>query len=440
MESLWDETLSELRSSLPVQEFTAWIACLRNAPASGDTLTVEAPSVFHRNWVQRHFLETIRSTATSVAGHPVAVSLSVGSGIAIREAVAVPAATVPPVPAIRRPLVPGHRAFSFENFVVGDCNELAHAGARAVADRPGEVYNPLFIHGGVGLGKTHLVHAIANAVRQRFRSYRVLSIGAELFVNEMVSSVRRQQMETFHQRFRKIDTLVVDDVQFIAGKERTQEEFLHTFNLLCAAGKQIVLSSDKPPREIVNLEIGLRNRFEGGLTVEVTRPDRDTRRRILAAKAAQQELELSDAVLDYLSERVRAASVRELEGALTRLKAMASLVGRTIDVALAEETVGRLYPVARERVPVERVETLVTEALDLAAPALLSSQRNARLVFARQVSMYLMRKHIGLSLAAIGERYGRDHTTVLHAVRAIEARKAGDPEVRRLVSTLEERL
>jgi chromosomal replication initiator protein len=341
---------------------------------------------------------------------------------------------------IRKSATPGHLSFSFDTFVVGQCNELAYAGARAVAESPGSIYNPLFIHGGVGLGKTHLLHAIANAVRQRFRSYRVLSIGAELFINEMVSSVRRQQMETFHQRFRKIDTLVVDDVQFIAGKERTQEEFLHTFNLLCAAGKQIVLSSDKAPREIANLEGGLRNRFEGGLTVEVTRPDRETRRRILAAKAMQQGLELPGEVLDYLTERVRAVSVRELEGALTRLKAMASLIGRTIDLALAEETVGRLYPVTRERVPVERVESLVTEALDVERPALLSGQRNARLVFARQVSMYLMRKQIGLSFAAIGERYGRDHTTVLHAVRAIEARRACDPEVRRLVTTLEEKL
>jgi chromosomal replication initiator protein len=436
MESLWEQTLAELRSSLPVQEFTAWIECLRHAQVPGDALTVEAPNAFHRNWVQQHFLETIRSTATHVAGHPISVSLSVGSGIALRT----PLSSSPPVPVIRKSAVPGHQAFSFETFVVGHCNELAHAGARAVADHPGSIYNPLFIHGGVGLGKTHLVHAIANAVRQRFRSYRVLSIGAELFINEMVSSVRRHQMESFHQRFRKIDTLVVDDVQFIAGKERTQEEFLHTFNLLCAAGKQIVLSSDKPPREIANLEIGLRNRFEGGLTVEVTRPDRETRRRILEMKAAQQNLPLSDAVLDFLTDRVRAASVRELEGALTRLKAMASLIGRTIDMTLAEETVGRLYPATRERVPLERVEALVTEALDIASAALLSTQRNARLVFARQVSMYLMRKQVGLSLASIGERYGRDHTTVLHAVRAIEARRACDPEVRRLVTTLEERL
>ena len=194
MESLWEQTLAELRSSLPVQEFTAWIECLRNAPVPGDALTVEAPNSFHRNWVQQHFLETIRSTATHVAGHPISVSLSVGSGIALRSSVT----STAPVPVIRKSAVPGHQAFSFETFVVGHCNELAHAGARAVADHPGSIYNPLFIHGGVGLGKTHLVHAIANAVRQRFRSYRVLSIGAELFINEMVSSVRRHQMESFH--------------------------------------------------------------------------------------------------------------------------------------------------------------------------------------------------------------------------------------------------
>ncbi len=437
-ETLWEQTLAELRSSLPVQDFTAWIACLTST-ARGDALTVEAPSVFHCNWVQRHFLDRIRSTAMHVAGHPVAVSLSVGSGIAVRHPI--PASpSDPPVPVIRRSAPPGQQAFSFETFVVGPCNELAHEGATAVADNPGRAYNPLFLHGGVGLGKTHLVHATANAIRKRFRGYRVLSIGAELFINEMVSAVRRQQMETFHHRFRKIDTLVVDDVQFIAGKERTQEEFLHTFNLLCAAGKQIVLSSDKPPREIVNLEAGLRSRFEGGLTVEMTRPDRDTRRRILAAKAFQQGLEIPEEVLDYLTDRVRAASVRELEGALTRLKAKSSLVGRRIDLALADETIGSLYPVSRERVSAERVETAVSEALDVPEAALLSAQRNARLVFARQVAMYLMRKQIGLALAAIGERYGRDHTTVLHAVRAIEARRACDPEVRRLVANLEERL
>jgi len=435
MESLWSQTLAELRSALPLQEFTAWIACLRSSEGVDDGLTVEAPSIFHRNWVQQHFLDKIRSTATQLAGHPVSVSLSVGAGIPVRESAGVSSS-----PVIHKSVAPGQQAFTFDSFVVGPCNELAHAGARAVAEHPGAAYNPLFVYGGVGLGKTHLVHAIANAVRQRFRSYRVLSISAELFVNEMVSSVRRQQMEQFHRRFRKIDTLVVDDVQFIAGKERTQEEFLHTFNLLCAAGKQIVLSSDKPPREIPDLEIGLRNRFEGGLMVEVMPPDRETRRRILALKAAQQGIVLTEGMLDYLADRIRAASVRELEGALTRLKAMATLVGRNIDLALAQETVGRLYPVTRERITVERVESLVSEALGVPAAALISQQRSARVVFARQVSMYLMRKQIGLALACIGERYGRDHTTVLHAVRAIDARRAGDPEVRRLVTTLEERL
>ncbi len=437
-ETLWEQTLAELRSSLPVQDFTAWIACLTST-ARGDALTVEAPSVFHRNWVQQHFLDRIRSTAMHVAGHPVAVSLSVGSGIAVQPPASSPVPSSP-VPVIRKTATPGQQAYSFASFVVGPCNEDAYEGATAVAANPGGAYNPLFLYGGVGLGKTHLVHATANAIRKRFRGYRVLSIGAELFINEMVSAVRRQQMETFHHRFRKIDTLVVDDVQFIAGKERTQEEFLHTFNLLCAAGKQIVLSSDKPPREIANLEAGLRSRFEGGLTVEMTRPDRDTRRRILEAKAQHQGIEIPEEVLEYLTDRIRAASVRELEGALTRLKAKASLVGRRLDLTLAEETIGPLYPLSRERVPAERVESMVAEALDVPETALLSSQRNARLVFARQVSMYLMRKQIGLAFAAIGERYGRDHTTVLHAVRAIETRRSCDPGVRRLVNDLEERL
>ena len=247
MESLWDQTLAELRSSLSIQDFTAWIACLRTSAAPGDALTVEAPSVFHRNWVQQHFLDRIRSTATHVAGHPVAVSVSVGAGIAMPDPVGA---------AITRAGHPKERDSRASEFQLRDLRRRATATSWRMPVRgPSRRIRaaPTIRSSSTaasGLGKTHLVHAIANAVRQRFRSYRVLSIGAELFINEMVSAVRRQQMETFHQRFRKIDTLVVDDVQFIAGKERTQEEFLHTFNLLCAAGKQIVLSSDKAPREI----------------------------------------------------------------------------------------------------------------------------------------------------------------------------------------------
>jgi chromosomal replication initiator protein len=334
----------------------------------------------------------------------------------------------------------GARAQTFDTFVVGPCNELAHAAAAAVAQAPGAQYNPLFLHGGVGLGKTHLINATANALRAQFRGARVLAIGAELFVNEMVSAVRRQQMETFHQRFRRIDTLLVDDVQFIAGKERTQEEFLHTFNLLCAAGKQIVVSSDQPPRAIPNLEQGLRSRFEGGMIAEVTEPDQEMRRRILARKAELAGTELQPEVVEYLADRVRAASVRALEGALTRLRAVASLTGRAINLALADEVVGPMYPETRVRVSPTRVETLVATYLGVDPSTLLSPRRDARVVFARQIAMYLMRKLLGLSLAAIGERYGRDHTTVLHAVRVVETRRGCDPEVRRLVSALEEKL
>ena len=434
MSTLWDQTMAQLQLALPRQEFAVWISCLRISADASDALTVEAPSAFHRNWVQRHFLDRIRTTVESVAGRPVPVVLSVGKAVV---------STAPAPAPIRAPTaapLPAAQALTFDAFVVGPCNELAHAAARAVASAPGTQYNPLFFHGGVGLGKTHLIHAIANAVRAGFRSYRVLAIGAELFVNEMVSAVRRQQMETFHQRFRRIDALLVDDVQFIAGKERTQEEFLHTFNRLCAGGRQIVVSSDKPPRDIPNLENGLRSRFEGGMIAEVTAPDYATRLRILECKAMLAGVPPLGPVAEYLAERIRAVSVRELEGALTRLRAVASLMGRSIDLALAEEVVGPMYPEARARVSAERVEALVGTYLGVEARQLLSPRRDVRLVFARQVAMYLMRKLIGQSLATIGERYGRDHTTVLHAVRVIETRRGCDPEVRRLVSALEEKL
>ena len=434
MSTLWDQTMAQLQLTLPSQEFAVWISCLRTSAGAGDALTVEAPSAFHRNWVQRHFLDRIRTTVESVAGRPVPVVLSVGNA-------PVSAAPIPaPIRAPTTAPLPAAQALTFDAFVIGPCNELAHAAARAVASAPGTQYNPLFIHGGVGLGKTHLIHAIANAVRARFRSYRVLAISSELFVNEMVSAVRRQQMETFHQRFRRIDALLVDDVQFIAGKERTQEEFLHTFNRLCAGGRQIVVSSDRPPRDIPNLENGLRSRFEGGMIAEVTAPDYATRLRILEHKAMLAGVPPLGPVGEYLAERIRAGSVRELEGALTRLRAVASLTGRAIDLALAEEVVGPIYPKTRTRVSAERVEALVGTHLGVEQRQFLSARRDVRVVFARQVAMYLMRKLMGLSLAAIGERYGRDHTTVLHAVRVIETRRGCDPEVRRLVSALEEKL
>ncbi len=444
MTTLWDQTLAELQLVVPSQEFAAWISCLRTA-ADGETLTVEAPSTFHRNWVQRHFLERIRSTVQTVAGRVIPVQLAVrGEPRATAAAAAAPDRASVPRPRPASAPIPPHRPAAegprFDTFVVGPSNELACAAAHAVAAAPGRQYNPLCIHGGVGLGKTHLIHAIAHELRTRFRSARVLAIGAELFVNEMVTALRRQQMDSFHHRFRRIDTLLVDDVQFIAGKERTQEEFLHTFNLLCAAGKQIVVSSDKPPREIPDLELGLRSRFEGGLIAEVTSPDRETRRRILAQKAAAAGMTVAPEVLDFLAEHIRAASVRELEGALTRLRAIASLTKRVVDLALAAEVVAPLCGGMRDRASAERIEHLIGAALGIEARALRSAGRETRLVFARQLAMYLLRNRLGLSLAAIGERYGRDHTTVLHAVRVVDARREGDPECRRLVLALEEKL
>jgi chromosomal replication initiator protein len=435
MHTLWSRTLEELKDELPSREFAVWIECLRLSEGD-DTLTVEAPSAFHRNWVQRHFLERIRSTVASVAGRPVPVVVAIGVPVAA-------APSPPPLPDLRPPdptQTTGAHALTFDSFVVGPCNALAHAAATAVGRAPGRQYNPLFIHGGVGLGKTHLLHATANVIRIAFPRARVLAIGAELFVNDMVSALRRQQMGAFHQRYRRADALIVDDVQFIAGKERTQEEFLHAFNLLCAAGKQIVVSSDKPPREIAQLEDGLRSRFEGGMIAEVSIPDRETRRRILERKAAAAGLPLDAAVLSFLAERVRAVSVRELEGVVTRLRAVAALERRPIDATLAEAVVGTLYPDVRARVSVERVESVVAAEVGVGVDLVRSPSRGGRVVLARQIAMYLMRKLLGLSFAVIGERYGRDHTTVLHAVRVIESRRACDPEVRRLVNAAEDRL
>jgi chromosomal replication initiator protein len=327
--------------------------------------------------------------------------------------------------------------FTFDEFVVGSSNQFAHATALAVSDRPGEKYNPLFIYGGVGLGKTHLASAIGHRVWSSSPSARrVLFMPAESFMNELIGSIRRERMAEFKEKFRKIDVLILDDVQFLAGRERTQEEFFHTFNALHSERHQIVLTSDKVPREITGLEERLRNRFESGLIADIAAPDLETRVAILQKKATFEGIALPGDAVMYVAQSVN-SSVRELEGCLTRLSALASVSGASINVDFARHALRDLIGGYDKKPDIEAIQQLVSDRFHIRLTDLKSKRRTQRVAFCRQVAMYLCRKITASSYPSIGEQFGRDHSTVIHAFNLVEHRVKNDAAFGHLMEEME---
>ncbi|MGH7806388.1 MAG: chromosomal replication initiator protein DnaA, partial [Candidatus Binatia bacterium] len=327
--------------------------------------------------------------------------------------------------------------YTFASFVVGASNQFAHAAAQAVANQPGEHYNPLFIYGGVGLGKTHLINAIGHRIVERNNAARVGYVSAETFMNELIAALKRDRMDDFKNRFRKLDILILDDVQFIAGRERTQEEFFHTFNVLHESRRQIVLTSDKTPKDIPHLEDRLRNRFEWGLIADIQAPDIETRIAILQRKAELDRLHLPQEVTVYLASKFE-SNIRELEGSLTRLAALASLGQKPITIEFAKEALKDLLKDRTLQVTVEVVQKVVCEQFGIRLVDMKSARRTRNLAFARQVAMYLSRKLAAASLPSIGDKFGkRDHSTVFHGIRTIEQRLEDDPGFQTLVAKLE---
>ena len=316
---------------------------------------------------------------------------------------------------------------------------MAHAAAGAIAERPGTQYNPFFVHGGVGLGKTHLLHAIGHKALQINPNLQVLYVSSEMFTNDVINAIRHQRMDEFRDRYRTIDLLMVDDIQFIAGKESTQEEFFHTFNALQQAGKQVIVSSDKPPRAIAALEERMRSRFAGGLVADVQSPDFEMRTAILRDKAEDRNAHVSDDVLEYIARRDQ-TNIRELEGALTKLLMVAQLYNRPITLQLAMEALSDGVMRANQQITDGDVILAVCTHFGLEEKELLGRGRSRNVAFPRQVSMYLMRKDADISLEEIGRALKRDHTTVLHGIRKIEAELARDATLRGDVMSIRERL
>ncbi len=448
MEGLWSRTTGRLRDRLGQVGFETWIGPLSFIGIQGKTATLEAPNKFFRDWVNERYLELLRQSLSAEAGDAIDVQVTFGareSQAKPRQAQPEPAARInagrlvsaenhsPP----RDRQTSLNQRYTFEEFVVGSSNQFAHAAALAAANQPGYKYNPLFIYGGVGLGKTHLAtaighHMLANSDRPR----RVLFMPAEVFMNELIASIRRDRTGEFKDKFRRVDALILDDVQFLAGRERTQEEFFHTFNSLHAERHQIVLTSDKVPRDIAGLEERLRNRFESGLIADIAAPDLETRIAIVQKKAALEGLDLPPDVALFISQSV-ASNIRELEGCLTRLGALASLGKCPITVDFARQALHDLIRNQEIKLDIEAIQRAVSDFFHIRLVDLKSKKRTQHIAFCRQVAMYLCRKLTDSSFPAIGDRFSRDHSTVIHAFNLIARRVANDSAFRHSLEKIE---
>lgn len=441
VDTVWQDVRGRLRERLPAREYELWIAPLRPLRWDAGELTLEAESAFAIDWLRGRHLPDVEEALRAVTGGAARVRLVENRALAAPRSERRPLtrASVRPPAAPPATEGPGGRG-TFETFVVGETNRVAYEAARAVVERPGARFNPLFVYGGVGLGKTHLLGAIANGLAADGRKGAVAFLSAENFVNEMIAALRRRQMDRFRQRFRGIGTLIVDDIQFLADKQRSQEEFTHTFNALQDGRKQIVVASDRPPNELPGFGDTLRNRFAAGLLADVQPPDAALRDALVRRKAAERGLALDDGVVAHLAERW-CDNGRELEGALLRVEAYAGFGARSVTLTLVREAL-KANGGAKRRVPtVGRIVGEVCRHYRLSQSELVSSSRAKRIAGPRQVAMYLCRQHTEESLGVIGrELGGRDHSTVVHALSAVETRLAKDAELREAVSRLEARI
>jgi len=451
-ERLWNDVSARLREALNDTTFQTWFGEANGAALKGDTFAVVVPNDFTREWIEGHFLDLIRAAVRDSGGDSLRVQLRVAD-LPPPAAVSVAAPTTDPaVPSSVRPLpievVPRATAaginpkYTFDSFVIGSSNRFAHAAALAVAEAPAQAYNPLFIYGHTGLGKTHLLHAVANFVTDHGGGLTCRYVTSETFMNDFINSLRDKRIEGFKQRYRTYDVLLIDDVQFFEHKERIQEEFFHTFNSLYEAGRQIIMSSDRPPREISTLEERLRSRFEWGLITDIQPPDLETRIAILRKKVKSDQIEVRDPeILTFIASRV-STNIRELEGALTRVVAFSSLTGRPLSVDLAQDVLKDSFPQGEgKQISIDRIQELVCERFSVTHAELTGERRSQNIVYPRQVAMYLSRELTDSSLPKIGKEFGgRDHTTVIHATSKIARLIREDRSVYNLVQELTARV
>lgn len=434
-QSLWREVSARLRQALNETTYQTWFGEARGIELSDDTFTIAAPNDFAKAWIAGHFLELIKAAVREATGNELEVVLTVRRRPRLQPASA-------PVERPKPAYTDLNPKYTFDSFVIGSSNRFAHAAALAVAEAPAQAYNPLFIYGGTGLGKTHLLQAISQYIAEHSGGLTVHYVTSETFMNHFINSLRDKRIEGFKQRYRTYDLLLIDDIQFFEHKESIQEEFFHTFNSLYEAGRQIIISSDRPPRSFPTLEERLRSRFEWGLITDIQPPDLETRIAILRKKVKTDGTHIPDPqILTFIASRI-SSNIRELEGALTRVVAFSSLTGRPITVELAQDVLQDVFPQGdSSQVSIERIQELVSSRFSLTRKQLCGDRRSQNIVYPRQVAMYLSRELTDASLPKIGREFGgRDHTTVIHATSKIARLIKEDRSVYNLVQELTARI
>jgi chromosomal replication initiator protein len=441
-EQAWQSVLGQLQLEMPRASFDTWVrdTCLTNY--EDGIMTVAVRNAYARDWLENRLLSTVSRLLAGMMNRAVDVRFVVSNGhdpAEAEDAAPEPLDVDSPAPtAVKQRNSTLNPRYTFENFVVGANSRLAQAAALAVAEKPARAYNPLFLYGGVGLGKTHLLHAIGNACHAR--SLSVLYVSSEEFTNDLINAIRAHTTQAFREKYRSIDVLLIDDIQFIAGKESTQEEFFHTFNTLHSQEKQIIVSSDRPPKAMVTLEERLRSRFEWGLIADIQLPDLETRLAILRYKAERAGREIPNEIMDIIARRVQ-SNIRELEGALNRVIAFAELSGVPLSLRLAEMALADLLP-QRHNIRPEKVVEIVARNYRISVEEMLGRDRSHKVALPRQVAMYLLREEVNASLPQIGEVLGgRDHTTVMYAIEKI-SRETSDTgsKLRREVDIIRQQL
>lgn len=437
MESFWNEGIKIIKERVSQQNFDTWIKPIRIVSLEDNNVLLGVPNKFFKDWLVDNYIDLISNSLSNISGIDVDIRFVVSKPETIETS-----QEKGTVETAKSNLVRLHSSlnlkYTFERFVVGSSNQFAHAAALSVAEQPARNYNPLFVYGGVGLGKTHLINAIGVHTSSLYTKKNVLYVSAEEFMNELIYSIRYDKMSNFREKYRKIDSLLIDDIQFIAGKERTQEEFFHTFNTLHDSGKQIVVTSDKFPKEIQNLEGRLRSRFEWGLIADIQPPDIETRIAIIEKKAQENSIDISKEVTHYIAS-VADSNIRELEGILTRIAAYSSLTGKEITIDIVRDVIKNILKhAAKQEITVEEILKAVGKKFNIRVGDIKSPSKNKNLVLSRQITMYLSRKLTNNSFPDIGEKVGgRDHSTVIYSNNKIRKTLERDHDLKKIVEEIE---
>ncbi|HSB03670.1 MAG TPA: chromosomal replication initiator protein DnaA [Thermodesulfobacteriota bacterium] len=443
MENIWSKVIDSLKERVGQQNFDIWIKPIHFVSFEEESVKLDVPNRFFKDWINERYTSQIKEVFSQITGKPCQILFQIKNEKSYEKqllAVLSPkkdSETMPSLGTIFNP------KYTFDNFVVGASNQFAHAACLAVANMPAKNYNPLFIYGGVGLGKTHLLHAVGNhLIRHRIfpDMKKICYLSAEEFTNELINSLRYEKMEEFRNKFRRMDILLIDDIQFIAGKERTEAEFFHTFNSLHEARKQIVVTSDKFPKDIPNFEERLRSRFEWGLIADIQPPDIETKVAILKKKAESEKIPLPNEVAFFLASQID-SNIRVLEGCLIRIGAFASLTRTTVNIEVAKEVLKNIIKPKEDSISIDAIQKVVSNSFNIKITDIRMKRKYKTYVLPRQIAMYLSRKLTDASLLEIGEKFGgKDHSTVLHSIKKVEEKMSQEPSFKEKVEILKSRI